>query len=157
MSKTAILIVFLLACQAASSQTIKLSSPDNSLQYSFRRTKTAVVYSVHYKGAERLKDQALWLGFKEGTVFNTTLSLGKRIFNQQNVLYNEVIIPVKEREGLRRTVILIVRAYNDRIIYKYENPDNLDDNYMVINPDTKKANSWQNCFVKTSNNKALKI
>jgi hypothetical protein len=157
MFKTAIIVAFLLTCHAASSQTIQLFSPDNNLRYSFRRTKTAVVYSVHYKGAERLKDQALWLGYKEGTIFNKTLSLGKRTFNQQNVLYKEVIIPIKEREGLRRTVILIVRAYNDKIIYKYENPNNLDDNFMAINPDTQKENSWQSCFVNTSSKKPLKI
>lgn len=120
--KIVFFLLFSFAAIESKAQTIELTSPDHNISYSFRRAKDSPVYSVLYKGDALVEDSPLWLNFNEGGKFAKGLSFGARVFRQVNDAhgYSEVTIPIKERDGLKRHVNLIIRAYNDGIAFRYD-------------------------------------
>ncbi|MEJ7779490.1 MAG: glycoside hydrolase family 97 protein [Daejeonella sp.] len=129
-----IFFIFFFAAFHSRSQTIRLTSPDKSIEYTFRLTERSPEYTVVYKGIKLLNDSPLRLEFKEGGNFGRNLSLGKRTFRvvdedyelivgkNQKVrnYYSEVIIPMKENAGMFRAINLVVRAFNDGLAFRYE-------------------------------------
>jgi hypothetical protein len=120
--KNLFLVFFILAATEIKAQTIQLTSPDKNVCYNFRRAKQSPVYSVLFKGTTLVEDAPLWLNFNEGGKFAKDLSFGERSFKLVNDHhgYSEVTIPIKERDGLKRHVNLVIRAYNDGIAFRYD-------------------------------------
>jgi hypothetical protein len=116
------LVLLFFATIGLKAQTIQLTSPDNNISYTFRRAKQSPIYAVLFKGRTLVENVPLWLTEREGGKFAKDLSFGERTFKLVNDQhgYREVTIPIKERDGLKRHVDLIVRAYNDGIAFRYD-------------------------------------
>jgi alpha-glucosidase len=131
-------ITFLLlsiAIPGFAQNNINLKSPNGSIIFSFHLTKKAPVYEVGYKGQPLIKKSTLGLNFKEGD-FKANLRMLKPHFSKVDDTYNLIIgktktarnhyrqvrIPLIERSGNKRKVILVVRAFNDGVAFRYEFP-----------------------------------
>ncbi|GHT41167.1 alpha-glucosidase [Planctomycetales bacterium] len=136
MKKICVVIVCMLASIPLSAQeTVRLSSPDGNIGFTFRLDGTPV-YSVTYKEKMLVGDSPLTLEFDDGQ-FGKNLTLGKTVSRTGDETYElvvgkakhahshyeEVTIPLKEQQAPFREVILVVRAFDDGIAFRYEFPE----------------------------------
>ncbi|GHT41175.1 alpha-glucosidase [Planctomycetales bacterium] len=136
MKRICVAIVCMLASIPLSAQeTVRLSSPDGSIGFTFRLDETPV-YSVTFKEKVLVGDSPLTLEFDDGA-FGKNLTLGKPVSRTGDESYDlvvgkakhvhshyeEVTIPLKEQKAPFREVILVVRAFDDGIAFRYEFPE----------------------------------
>ena len=131
-----LLIIFFASLPAHAQSTLHLLSPDKSLSFEVKRTDTAVLYSVAYKGKELISNSPLSLSFKDQPDFKTHLAFNKPLFRQGEEVYTlmvgktshvqdhyqELMLPLREKASPFREVRLVVRAFNDGLAFRYEFP-----------------------------------
>ncbi|GHV69615.1 alpha-glucosidase [Bacteroidia bacterium] len=138
-------IVCMLAFVTVSAQkTVKLSSPNGNIGFTFRLDETPV-YSVTFKKKSLIADSPLTLEFSDGP-FGKNLNLGKTVSRtgdetydlvvgkakQVHSHYKEVTIPLKEQKAPFREVRLVVRAFDDGIAFRYEFPEQSGKSSFVL-------------------------
>lgn len=117
-------------------QSLKILSPDKSIQVTLKIRDSFPQYSVLYKGKMLVAPSRLGLEFKEGGTFNHSLQFGKpqtREVQDQYTLvvgkaskveehYRELIVPIQEKKSPFRKIQLVFRVFNDGIAFRYEFP-----------------------------------
>lgn len=127
-------LLLMVASSLFGQKSIQLKSPDGNIVFRFHLTDSFPEYSVAYKGVHIIEPSSLSLSFKNSEKFGQGLKMNKAVFREGlsdydlivgktkhvHEKYKEVIIPLEERKGHRRTVNLIVRAFNDGMAFRYE-------------------------------------
>src|SRR6478672_287327 len=130
-------IITCIGNQAYAQKTIRLQSPDASIEYVFQLKDHQPVYSVVYKGKNLIKNSALGWSFLEKGSFRNNLKVLPVSFSEAtekyelplgktstvNAHYKQVIIPLEEMNATGRKLNVIVRAFNDGIAFRYEVPE----------------------------------
>ena len=113
-----------------------LKSPDGKLAFSLRIIDGYPNYSVLLKGKIVIADSRLSLKFKESGEFGKDLYISSPVYRKIDETYNlivgktktarnfcnEATIILEEQKDPRRRVLLVVRAFNDGIAFRYEFP-----------------------------------
>ena len=114
---------------------VHLYSPDKNIHFQFELSRSGPSYAVTYKGKKIIAPSALDFRFDNGD-FKTNLGLNKPItqkgFEEYELIvgkaskisssYNELILPLEERNAPARKINLVVRAFDDGIAFRYEFP-----------------------------------
>lgn len=136
--------ILLLICTGSLSaqKRISLSSPDKKITFLFNLTPGHPEYSIRFNNQALIEHSALGLSFENKDVWgeglatdhasftdgedNYTLPAGKTSLVHD--FYKEAAIPLRERSGRKRLIILRVRVFNDGLAFRYEFPaqDNWD-------------------------------
>ncbi|MDR3095025.1 MAG: glycoside hydrolase family 97 protein [Bacteroidales bacterium] len=133
--KAVSLICLLASTQLHAQTSVKLTSPDGNIGFTFRLAETPV-YSVAYKKKVLIADSPLTLEFDDGP-FGKNLALGKTVSRTGDETYDlivgkakkvhshyrEITLPLKERKAPFREVRLTVRAFDDGLAFRYEFPE----------------------------------
>lgn len=129
-------IIICISAPSFAQKTIRLQSPDASIEYIFQIKDHQPVYSVVYKGKNLIKNSALGWSFLEKGSFQNNLKILPVSFSEAtekyelplgksslvNTHYKQVIIPLEERKaGIKLN--LIARAFNDGLAFRYEVPE----------------------------------
>ena len=115
---------------------VTLKSPDGNILFSLTVTKQKPVYQVNYKGKQLIQNSGLGLAFKDSGNFAAGLKMLKPVYktgNEQydlvvgkakhvNSNYQEVTVPLVESAATKRTINIVVRAFNDGLAFRYEFP-----------------------------------
>jgi len=124
------------ALPAQAQRTVRLLSPDKQLVYSLRITDTAALYSVTYKGTPLVVASPLSLSFRGEKDFGAHLKLGKTVLrdgeddyslmvgktSHVHDRYRELTLPLEEKGVPHRMILLVVRAFDDGLAFRYEFP-----------------------------------
>ena len=159
--KTLSLFLVLVAHLAYGQRNITVRSPDKNLVFKFKLTKTAPIYSVTYKGNVLIDTSELNLSFKETGNFGANLEMDKPGYREIDETYGlivgktktvrnhfrEVQIPLKESDGARRKVNLIVRVFDDGLGFRYEFPEQENWKSYVLLEEKSNFNIAQNPMV----------
>jgi alpha-glucosidase len=131
-------LLFITVCtfvfSAAAQKPIILRSPNGKITFEYRTGKSCCAYDVSYEGKKLIADSEILLTFRDGPLKNVkvlkpefkkgvedySLIVGKTTKVKEEFL--EVTIPIQEREGQKRRIDLVVRAFNDGIAFRYEFP-----------------------------------
>ena len=131
-------IMFLLvSANTFASKIVAITSPDAKIKFWLSTDKSGLYYKVTYKGILMLDNSRLNISFKEGGIFNTNLSIAdakpERLTDDYELTTgktskvhsecNRVIIPVTEKTGLKRTIAIEVRVFNDGAAFRYVIPN----------------------------------
>jgi alpha-glucosidase len=157
---TFLLLFFAIPCFAQNK--IKVESPDGDIVFTFKLTKQAPVYKVSYKGHPLIKNSKLGLNFKKGD-FKAGLCMGKPHFSKVDDTYHLVVgktntarnhyrqmrIPIIEQGGNKRKVILVVRAFNDGVAFRYKFPEQKNWHSYTLLDEQSTFNIVGNPTVKT--------
>ena len=129
--------LFLLFANTSFGQKVyQLKSPDGNIVFNIKITKNKPLYQVSYKNKQLIGDSELGFTFKENGDFGANLSQPKVVYSKVeenyelpigktkyvNSKYNQAFIPLVERTGAKRTINLLVRAFNDGLAFRYEFP-----------------------------------
>lgn len=131
-----LLLIFACSLSAAAQRTVRLTSPDGKIRFSLQLTAKAPVYTVTYLNKQLINPSELGFTFAESGPFGEGLQMGKPQFSRAvetytlpvgkagNVHhpYRQVLIPLRERDGARRQIDLVVRAFDDGLAFRYEFP-----------------------------------
>lgn len=113
-------------------KNIHLASPSGNIFFTFRLTGGKVFYNVSYKNKIIIENSSLSLRFNNGpfeknlslkfphyrdTTEEYTLVVGKT--NLVHTRYKEVSLPLEENSAPYRKIIIIVRAFDDGIAFRY--------------------------------------
>ena len=134
-SLLAIFCATLFAVSLPAQKAVKLLSPNGSLQFSFKLTKTGPAYDILYKGKPVVTGGELGVSFQEGE-FKSNLKAGKAITRNGEEKYSlligktsavqepyrELTIPLEQTVAPFRKLNIVVRAFNDGIAFRYEFP-----------------------------------
>jgi len=129
-------ILCFIALPVMAQKRVKLKSPDGNIQFSLTLTKEKPLYQVSYKGKQLIQNSGLGLAFKDSGNFAAGLKMLKPIYktgNEQydlvvgkakhvNSNYHEVTVPLVENTPAKRTINIVVRAFNDGLAFRYEFP-----------------------------------
>jgi alpha-glucosidase len=131
------LMTLLLASLTSFAQkTINITSPDKEIKFWLSTDKSGVYYRVSYKGVLMADVSRLNLTFKEGGTFNQDLAISdakiERLTEDYDLIIgktskvhsecNRVIVPVREKTGLKRSLNIEVRVFNDGVAFRYMIP-----------------------------------
>ena len=119
---------------------INLKSPNGDIVFSFKLTDSLPVYNVTFKKKTVIESSILSLSFEDDGDFLRKLRINKTIFRHGEDNYSlivgktksvhdsfqEVTITLQQRIGWRRSINLIVRAFNDGLAFRYEIPKQKD-------------------------------
>ncbi|HEY6083357.1 MAG TPA: glycoside hydrolase family 97 catalytic domain-containing protein, partial [Chitinophagaceae bacterium] len=125
-----------IAASAGAQNEITLVSPDGSIAFHFNLSGSLPEYSVAFKGKTIISPSGLSFSFEKKGTFGHDLKINKAVFRTgkddytlvvgktKNVHdeYREVTISLQERKGAKRSVNLVVRAFNDGLAFRYEIP-----------------------------------
>jgi alpha-glucosidase len=126
-------IVLILSTFYANAQKpIVLTSPDNTIQFTFELFEGMAMYSIAYKKTIIVDQSRIGLTFSKGA-FNDFLKAGKVARRSGEEKYdlvvgkvksvkekfNEVTIPLRQTDNNIR-VNFVIRAFNDGIAFRYE-------------------------------------
>jgi alpha-glucosidase len=128
-------LLFLLIT-AHAQHPIRVSSPDNNLQFLFRLANTAPQYSIVFKGKTLVSGATLALSFETGGTFREHVKAGKLFISNKEEKYElvvgktksvddhyrEAIIPLEETVAPFRHIDIVVRVFNDGLAFRYEIP-----------------------------------
>ena len=117
---------------------VTITSPDKNISFKLNANQSGLIYRVSYKGNLLVNDSRLSISFKRGGEFGSNVSLGKPIFRKMEEEYdlivgkashvhslsNEVMVPVIETGGLKRTLNVEIRIFNDGAAFRYVIPGN---------------------------------
>jgi alpha-glucosidase len=129
-------ILLLVITTSAFSKDIIITSPDKKIQFSLNKDQSGLIYRVSYKGQLLVDDSRLSISFKEGGAFGSNITIGKPVFQKMEETYdlivgkssrvhslsNEVMVPVTEKEGLKRQLNIEIRIFNDGAAFRYVIP-----------------------------------
>ena len=133
----AITLIFAMVLSGCSGLTVK--SPDKNVSIVFSSSEEGPAYQIFYKGEPMVLPSTLGFKMPEGDfgpgvsfghvssssgVESYDLVVGK--CKHVDAKYRQAIIPLVEKEGLKRTINLVVRAFNDGVAFRYEFPDGSD-------------------------------
>ncbi len=137
MNRSRLLLFSLLTVFPAFAQKeIRLASPDGRVVFAFKNTPNAPTYRVTFKGKPIVEPSELGLDFAETGAFGPNLNVGKPAFREADETYDLVVgkaktvrnrfreatLPLEERNGAKRRLNLVVRAYDDGVAFRYEFP-----------------------------------
>lgn len=156
-------IFLILSFTVFSQNDAELKSPDGYIVFSFELTKKAPVYSVKFNGKTIIGDSELSLSFKENDRFGSNLKMQKPQYAQVDENYdlvvgktktvrdqhNEMRIPLLERNGAKRQINLVVRAFNDGIAFRYEFPEQKNWSSYTLTTENSSFNISGNPRVQT--------
>ncbi len=125
---------------------LKLHSPDGQITFSLGIKNDSTSYAVVYKGTTLIENSMLGFDFAGGGLFGKDLSLQSPEIREIDENYTLVVgknrtarnhcmemrLPMVERSGSRRQVILVVRAFNDGLAFRYEFPGQIDHDSISI-------------------------
>jgi alpha-glucosidase len=127
---------FVCSFPLAAQKIIRLASPNGNIIFSFHLANKMAEYAVSFKGKPLVENSPLSLSFLESGEFKNNLKanpskiraatedyqlvVGKtKIVHDQ---YRELSIPLEETISPFRQIILLVRAFDDGIAFRYEIP-----------------------------------
>ncbi|MES2645530.1 MAG: glycoside hydrolase family 97 protein [Bacteroidota bacterium] len=127
------LFFFIISIPAIAQKKVSISSPDKSLQFSFRLINGSANYDILFKGKNIIETSPLSLQF-ENENFDGNILMRKPVFKIAveryelpvgkakyiSDTYNEVVIPLEKNSDNRLTINLVVRAFNHGIAFRYE-------------------------------------
>ena len=132
-----VLLLFAWCSALFAQKKTNVLSPDKSLTFTFSLQKGHPEYSVFYKNKKLVEHSTLGLTFAGNDFFGNdietghitlsdgvadyALPLGKT--SKVHDRYKEAAIPMQERGGKKRLIILRVRVFNDGIGFRYEFPE----------------------------------
>ncbi len=136
LSSAYVVFPLVLWCSVVSAQkTIKVISPDKTIEFSFALKGKQPRYSVSYKKSLLIDQASLELVFDNGAFSNNlrvqkpVLREGKEQYElitgktkQVSESYNEAIVPLEETVSPFRQIQLVVRVFNDGVAFRYELP-----------------------------------
>jgi alpha-glucosidase len=120
----------------AAQKKISLSSPNKKILFEFNLTDGRPEYSVRFNKHVLIEHSILSLSFENKDVWGMNLTTDRATFadgednytlpagktSQVHDFYKEVSIPLYERSGTKRLIILKVRAFDDGLAFRYEFP-----------------------------------
>ncbi len=120
----------------AQNKIVELSSPDKNIDFSFYLKEKIPVYNVSFNNQKLIGDSELSLDFKDSGHFGTGLKIKKVINSRKDENYSLVVgkaknvrnnyaetkITLAEEKSPYREIILVARAYNDAVAFRYEFP-----------------------------------
>ncbi|MGM0655159.1 MAG: glycoside hydrolase family 97 catalytic domain-containing protein, partial [Thermodesulfobacteriota bacterium] len=131
---------------SCSNKTVILNSPDNSIQVKVSINQEALkrpYYNIYFKEQPILVNSELGIEFTKTGILQNNLKIIELSYNSFNETYevingkshlahnhyNEAIMTLEETEGFKRKIILVFRAYNDGVAFRYTIPkqDNIND------------------------------
>src|SRR5580692_3647320 len=115
---------------------IEVRSPDGGIRFVFRVDDGLPEYGISYKGVVIMEWSPLSLMVEGSGLFGKGLVAGKGVLtvgedNYTLVVgktklvhdqYVQAVIPLEEKERLRRKINFIVRVFNDGVAFRYEVP-----------------------------------
>ncbi len=130
-------LLLLLSLPGLAQKTIKLSSPDGRIQYSFRLKDKTPAYSVSFRNKPIIADAELSLSFLENGVFKNNLKVLTPVSREGEEIYElvvgraktirhpyrELMIPLQEINTPFRKINLLIRAFNEGLAFRYEFPE----------------------------------
>ncbi|HEY4156359.1 MAG TPA: glycoside hydrolase family 97 protein [Puia sp.] len=134
---TVFLLYSLLSTTPLSAQKkISLNSPDKKIGFAFTLVAGAPEYSVLFNKQPLIGHSRLSLSFENNEGWGSDLTIDHATFtdgednytlpegktSRVHDFYKEVSIPLRERSGKKRLIILRVRAFNDGLAFRYEFP-----------------------------------
>lgn len=139
MKKVAHWIAFtlcVLSMRAHSQEEVRLSSPGGQCEFTFRMMQGVPHYAVSFKERALLEYSSLRLWFLDGGEFGNRLVVGTPAFEEVDTSYDLIVgkasrvadryravrIPVEEGGGARRRIVVVARAFDDGIAFRYEYP-----------------------------------
>lgn len=128
-------LLLISSIQIFAQKSTNLTSPDGNLKFSLNVTAEQPMYDIVYKKNILVKDSPLGFDFDSGE-FGKNLKVGKSIFSKKDEFYelivgkvkkarnhyNEVIIPLEEKNKNGRKINFVVRAFNDGVAFRFEFP-----------------------------------
>ncbi len=114
-----------------------VTSPDSKIKFSLSTDKDGLFYRVSYKGVLMVDVSRLKLVFKEGGAIDDALTITaampQRIVeayplitgktSQVHSESNDIIVTVVEKDGLKRTLQIEIRVFNDGAAFRYIIPE----------------------------------
>ena len=136
MRRTTVFISVLFFCVLASGAPLKLFSPDGRIEFRLGRQDGMPCYQIRFQGQPVVDPSAIGFAFPDGD-FGPGASLGKASFSKGVEVYDlpvgkvshvespfrEMVVPLVEKQGLRRRVELVVRAFDDGVAFRYRFPE----------------------------------
>lgn len=115
---------------------ISLSSPDKKTIFVFNLSAGHPEYAVRYNNRILIEHSALSISFEDKDEWGKDLAPDRPVFsdgednydlpagktNRVHDFYRQVRIPLRERSGKKRLIILQVRAFDDGLAFRYEFP-----------------------------------
>jgi alpha-glucosidase len=151
--KRIFITVLLLSCinVLPAQRTTRISSPDRQLVFTFESASGHPQYSVIYKNKNLVERSALGLTFTGNDFFGNDIQTGHIVFSdgvddyvlplgktsKVHDTYKEATIPLQERKGKKRLIVIRVRVFNDGIGFRYEFPQQKGwQNYTLTDENT---------------------
>lgn len=116
--------------------SVKVSSPDRNICMTLSTTKDGLKYRIQYKGHNIINPSSLSFDMMEGS-FGQGVTFGKvrqsdhlesydlpvgKVSHVES-LSREAVIPLIEKGGMKRTITMVVRAFNDGVAFRYIFPE----------------------------------
>jgi len=136
MKRTTLLLAFLFIlhlCTYANEFT--LSSPDGNLKFSILDKQERLYFAVNYKDKEVVRESQLGINgngeWKEGLLLSEEIrkinvnTSWKPVYGERSVVkdnYNELEVEIKNIKNEKRSLRLIIRAYNEGVAFQYYFP-----------------------------------
>jgi alpha-glucosidase len=151
--------ILLASLNSFAQKIINITSSDKEIKFWLSTDKLGLYYKVSYKGILMADTSRLNLTFKEGGTFNHDLAISdakiERLTEDYDLLIgktshvhsecNQVVIPVREKTGLKRTLNIEVRLFNDGVAFRYMIPKQPQWSEMInITDETDSFNLTQN-------------
>jgi alpha-glucosidase len=151
MKKLGLIIFIFISLAAYAQKEIHISSPDNTLRFTFKLTGTSPLYKVSYKEKPILNYSSIQFNFLEGGKFGANLKAAKPVITKGKETYElvvgknkkvqssyrQMIVAMEERVGLKRKINFIVRAFDDGIAFRYEFPAQDWKSYILTDEQTQ--------------------
>jgi len=118
-------------CLPASTEEVTVSSPDGKLRMKVYEKGGNVVYTVHFGEKPIVLESLMGINgngeWKNGIVVTASVETSvdetwKPVYGERSIVrdrYNQAEIDLKQAQNPRRTLKLIVRAYNEGIAFRY--------------------------------------
>jgi alpha-glucosidase len=133
--RTHLCFVFFVPWLLTAQKSVHLSSPDGRIIFSFTTSNNAAFYDLTFKKKQIIGPSPLSLEFTDG-IFGNNVKILKRVFREADENYelvvgkaskvndhfNEVTITLVSNTLIKKTVNLIVRAFNDGVAFRYQIP-----------------------------------
>lgn len=134
--------------------SLRLSSPNGQLVFSFHPDDSSLSYSVTFKGKTVIGTSRLSLYFKDSGEFGNNVTVQKPVSREIDETYelvvgktktatnfcNELTIPMVGNDALHRQVNLVVRAYNDGLAFRYIFPEQAKWKSFILTNETTTFN-----------------
>ncbi|MEO6328705.1 MAG: glycoside hydrolase family 97 catalytic domain-containing protein, partial [Ginsengibacter sp.] len=153
MKKTCLALFFVTCFNFLHAQNkISVSSPGKELAFRFGIEEGHPAWVVAYKNKTLVEHSSLGLTFEGNSFFGNDIETGRTTItdgieeyslpqgknSKVSDAYKEALIPMQERSGLKRLILLRVRVFNDGVAFRYELPEqNNWHNYTLTDENTQ--------------------